>query len=197
MRHRLPFNRRIRWLLVTAGVLSLFVLLPNVVDAPFAAYQQKYPSPTPVLSATVETHGFRPTPVAQREMPFVHVEVVPLQPVVVLTRWDFNIHLSNSAWRGYWEWHGLSKVKEETNELWRFVNCLHESGSTTPLTLKRNDEKVGIFRINPQEYYWITEWHNIYDIEGNMEAAHKIWKLDGWDVWPHCSNIMKWSKDYE
>jgi hypothetical protein len=197
MRHRLQFNRRIRWLLVTAGVLSLFALLPNVVDAPFAAYQQKFPNPTPVLRETVETHGFQPTPVAQREMPFVHVAVVKPQPVTVLDRWDFNLHLSNSAWRGYWEWHGLSEFKDETNELWRFVNCLHESSSTTPLTLKSNNESVGVFRINPQKYFWIVEWHNIHDIEGNMEAAHKIWKLDGWDVWPYCSSIMKRSEDYE
>ena len=193
MRHRLPFNRRIRWLLVTAGVLSLFALLPNVVDAPFGVYQQTFPNPTPVLRETVETHGSRPTTVAQREMPFVHVAVVKPQPVTVLDRWDFVIHLSKTSWRPYYGWYGMTKYKDETNELWRFISCLHDSDHTTPLTLKKDKEDiVGIFQINLREYFWMADWYNPYSIEDNMQLGYLIWQLDGWDAWPkECAQIIE------
>ena len=173
--------------------MSLFALLPSVVESPLTVFQQKYPNPTPVLVETVETHGLQATPVAQRAVTSVHVELIPQQYVVVLDRWDFAIHLAETSWRPYLGWYGMSKHKDETSELWRFISCLHDSDPTTPLTVKRDTgDIVGIFRININKYFWMIDWYNPYEIEQNMQLGYLIWQLDGWSAWPkECAQIIE------
>ena len=193
MRPQSQSSRRIKWFLAIAAAMSLFALLPIVVKSPLAVFQQTYPNPTPVLVETVEMHGLQATPVAQRAVPSVHVESIPQQYVVVLDRWDFAIHLAETSWRPYLGWYGMSKHKDETSELWRFISCLHDSDPTTPLTVKADTEDiVGIFQVNIREYFWMLNWYNPYEIEQNMQLGYLIWQLDGWDAWPkECAQMIE------
>ena len=193
MRPQSQSSRRIKWFLAIAAAMSLFALLPSVVKSPLVVFQQTYPNPTPVLVETVEMRGLQATPVAQRAVPSVHVESIPQQYVVVLDRWDFAIHLAETSWRPYLGWYGMSKHKDETSELWRFISCLHDSDPTTPLTVKADTEDiVGIFQVNIREYFWMLNWYNPYEIEQNMQLGYLIWQLDGWDAWPkECAQIIE------
>ena len=193
MMHQSQSNRRIKWFLAIASDMSLFALLPSVVESPLAVFQQTYPNPTPVLVKTVETHGLETTPVAQRAVKSVHVELTPQQYVVVLDRWNFGVHLAETSWRPYLGWYGMTKYRDETNELWRFISCLHDSDPATPLTVKRDTgDIVGIFRININKYFWMIDWYNPYEIEQNMQLGYLIWQLDGWSAWPkECAQIIE------